>query len=212
MARRKKEPEGYHQMQIAKAAEQLFLSQGVASTSMDEIAKKAGYSKATLYVYFQHKEELIDYLINQSMKLLHTHIQKAIAAHQTTYDIFTVICYELVDYQQTYPFYFTMVQQKIELDHLEDQLLQQDTFAIGEAINQSIAQVLRQGIQQKELSCEMELIPMVFLLWGSLAGIIQLADSKEAYMLQELHISKDQFLKQSFDFLYQAMTGGIKHA
>ena len=38
---------------IIRAAKELFSEQGVERTTMDEIAKKADYSKSTLYVYFK---------------------------------------------------------------------------------------------------------------------------------------------------------------
>lgn len=50
MARRKKEPQSVHRKNIMKAAEQLFMTKGIENTSMNDIAKDAGYSKATLYV------------------------------------------------------------------------------------------------------------------------------------------------------------------
>ena len=57
MGRRKKEPKSVHRAAISSAAATLFSEKGVEHTSMDEIAKQAGYSKATLYVYFKNKEE-----------------------------------------------------------------------------------------------------------------------------------------------------------
>ena len=33
----------------------IYMEKGIAQTSMDDIAKAAGYSKATLYVYFENK-------------------------------------------------------------------------------------------------------------------------------------------------------------
>ncbi|EFQ57853.1 transcriptional regulator, TetR family [Streptococcus downei F0415] len=57
MARRKKEPVEAHRRAIAQAAHQLFIGKGLAATTVDMIAKAAGYSKATLYVYFKNKEE-----------------------------------------------------------------------------------------------------------------------------------------------------------
>ena len=56
MARRKKEPRSVHREKIASAASVLFMDKGIVATSMDDIAKAAGYSKATLYVYFENKE------------------------------------------------------------------------------------------------------------------------------------------------------------
>lgn len=46
MGRRKKEPKSVHREKIATAASTLFMEKGIAATSMDDIAKAAGYSKA----------------------------------------------------------------------------------------------------------------------------------------------------------------------
>lgn len=45
--------------QMLDAARTLFLAQGYARTSTDAIAKEAGVSKQTLYVYFPGKAELL---------------------------------------------------------------------------------------------------------------------------------------------------------
>jgi AcrR family transcriptional regulator len=44
--------------QIIEGARLVFLAQGFDAASMDEIARAAGVSKGTLYVYFKNKEEL----------------------------------------------------------------------------------------------------------------------------------------------------------
>jgi AcrR family transcriptional regulator len=44
--------------QIIEGARQMFLTQGFDGASMGEIARKAGVSKGTLYVYFESKEDL----------------------------------------------------------------------------------------------------------------------------------------------------------
>jgi AcrR family transcriptional regulator len=44
--------------QIIEGARQVFLTQGFDGASMGEIARKAGVSKGTLYVYFESKEDL----------------------------------------------------------------------------------------------------------------------------------------------------------
>ena len=54
MGRRKKEPRSVHRENIASAASSLFMEKGIRLVSMDDIAKAAGYSKATLYVYFEN--------------------------------------------------------------------------------------------------------------------------------------------------------------
>ena len=64
MGRRKKEPRNVHRENIVSAASVLFMENGIAAASMDDIAKAAGYSKATLYVYFENKEEIVSILVS----------------------------------------------------------------------------------------------------------------------------------------------------
>ncbi len=49
--------------QILEGARSVFLSQGFDRASMDEIARAAGVSKGTLYVYFSNKQGLFEELI-----------------------------------------------------------------------------------------------------------------------------------------------------
>jgi AcrR family transcriptional regulator len=49
--------------QIIDGARRLFLAEGFDAASMGEIAKAAGVSKGTLYVYFESKEELFAELV-----------------------------------------------------------------------------------------------------------------------------------------------------
>jgi AcrR family transcriptional regulator len=46
--------------QIMDGAREVFLAQGFDAASMGEIARKAGVSKGTLYVYFDSKEQLFE--------------------------------------------------------------------------------------------------------------------------------------------------------
>jgi AcrR family transcriptional regulator len=46
--------------QILNGAREVFLTQGFDAASMGEIARRAGVSKGTLYVYFNSKEELFE--------------------------------------------------------------------------------------------------------------------------------------------------------
>jgi AcrR family transcriptional regulator len=49
--------------QIVEGARRMFLAQGFDAASMSEIAREAGVSKGTLYVYFKSKEELFEAIV-----------------------------------------------------------------------------------------------------------------------------------------------------
>jgi AcrR family transcriptional regulator len=58
-ARPRTKPPEVRREELMDAAEQLFLAQGVAATSVDAIVAGAGVAKGTFYIYFQSKEQLL---------------------------------------------------------------------------------------------------------------------------------------------------------
>ena len=51
--------------ELAAAALELFVERGFAATRLDDIAKRAGVSKGTLYLYFDSKEDLFKAVIRE---------------------------------------------------------------------------------------------------------------------------------------------------
>src|SRR5215469_263592 len=51
--------------QIVDGARKIFLAQGFDAASMNDIARTAGVSKGTLYVYFQNKEQLFQAICSE---------------------------------------------------------------------------------------------------------------------------------------------------
>ena len=51
--------------QIVDGARAVFLAQGFDAASMNDIARAAGVSKGTLYVYFTNKEQLFEAIVEQ---------------------------------------------------------------------------------------------------------------------------------------------------
>src|SRR5579871_5234182 len=55
--------------QILDGARAVFLAQGFDAASMGEIARAAGVSKGTLYVYFENKEELFESIVHEQCEV-----------------------------------------------------------------------------------------------------------------------------------------------
>jgi AcrR family transcriptional regulator len=62
------EEESKKRCQIIEGARKVFLAQGFDATSMNEVARVAGVSKGTLYVYFQNKEQLFEAMVGQQCR------------------------------------------------------------------------------------------------------------------------------------------------
>ncbi len=59
---------GAKRRQILDGARKVFLAQGFDGASMNDIARAAGVSKGTLYVYFGSKEDLFEVLIREERR------------------------------------------------------------------------------------------------------------------------------------------------
>ena len=207
MGRRKKESRSVHRENIVSAASALFMEKGIAATSMDDIAKAAGYSKATLYVYFENKEEIVGILALNSMKKLYDYISSALIQHETTKARYDFICRGLVQYQEEFPFYFKMVLDKINIDFESKEYLpeERETYQIGEEINEKIKSFLLSGMEKGDLRNDLDIMPAIFNFWGMLSGIIQLAANKEEYIKKSMGLSKIKFLEYGFSLVYHSL-------
>lgn len=207
MGRRIKEPAHVHRERIAAAAETLFTSKGVTSTSMDDIAKAAGYSKATLYVYFKNKEEIIGVLTFKSMEGLYQYLSECLSSTGSIQEKYFLLCHALLHYSEDYPFYFKTVLENINIDMEHSDCPDEDyeTFHMGEKINHLLCKFLTDGIKSGILRSDLAILPTVFSFWGALSGLIQLATSKEAYILQELKQTKQEFLTYGFTMFYRSI-------
>ena len=207
MGRRKKEPRSVHREKIAAAASVLFMEKGISAITMDDVAKAAGYSKATLYVYFENKEEIVGILVLESMRKLYDYICRALEEQKTTKARYEMICQGLVEYQEEFPFYFKMVLDKINIDFENRNCLleEKETYRVGENINEKLKEFLLYGIERGELRSDIEILPVIFTFWGTLSGLIQLASNKEEYIKNAMGLSKKQFLEYGFSMLYRSI-------
>ena len=70
--------------QILKGAQAVFLAQGFDAASMGEIARTAGVSKGTLYVYFDSKEALFQAIAEEQC---HAQAERVFALEHSDHDV-----------------------------------------------------------------------------------------------------------------------------
>ncbi len=67
---RKEKEKDIRKNDIIEAAERVFFTKGYTTATMDDVAKEAEFSKRTLYVYFNSKEQLYFEIMIKGYKLL----------------------------------------------------------------------------------------------------------------------------------------------
>lgn len=102
--RRKREKE-QRRKDIFKAAEKLFLAMGYDDVSMNDIAREVELSKATLYLYFDNKEELFFAIVRRGNLILNSMIKKAVENAQTGIDRVSAFRMAYHEFNRDYPDY-----------------------------------------------------------------------------------------------------------
>lgn len=191
MARRIKEEPGVHRKRIADGAEKLFLKEGIDKTSVSQIAESAGYSKATLYVYFENKEEIISYLVLRSMQVLKDEIIGSTDAKKSSDENFLGVCNAIYNYKKKYPMYFDFLQETINVDFSANKYYEseKETFEVGESINQYIIEIF---------NLKEDAFVKLFTTWGAVCGVIKMADKKADYIKKSSGMSEEEYLQEAF--------------
>ncbi len=207
IARRIKEAASVHRMRIATCAGKLFEQKGIDNVSMDLIAVTAKYSKATLYVYFDSKEEIISYLTLLSMQKLKDYILEGITQNEMHKEKFLGICHGLYRYASEFPLYFKMVLSPINIDFKNSRFEEneREIFRIGESINNIIGRFILEGIEIKVFRPDLKVFPTIFNIWGMLVGVIELALNKKEYIKKEMKMSLDEFLDYGYDTIFNSV-------
>lgn len=200
----------FHRGSILAAAERLFAAKGTEKTTMDDIARESEYSKATLYVYFQSKEEIVNAILLSSMVLLQKKIQAAVEHYGSWIQAYDAVCDAIIRFYGDNPTAYNTaiweVPVNVEPDKMDKGL--RDILQVGDATNAMLADFLRRGAAEGVVRIELPPNETVLLFWAALSGMVRMADSKNGYMGRSLGLSRDEFLRHGARMLLDAITKG----
>ena len=193
----------FHRHTIQDSAEKLFLEKGVEATSIEEIAKTAGYSKATLYVYFKSKADIWNNILFSAMKMLKDNVINAIALNEGTTQKYFAMCGAITDFSDEYPLYFESLLGTISL---EEEEINRQIYEVGEEIMNAVGQLITQGIEEGVVNKDVHFPNVAFIFWSCISGMIRMANQKETYFSGATGSEKRELLRYGFETLLRGIT------
>ena len=122
VSERKKEERLFRQKRIIEAALSVFNQHGIEKTTMEEIAVKAGFGKATLYYYYSAKDDVYSEIMVTGWKSLWEEIEGAILSDsppkKKVFEILDSVCQVVKQDSNLYKFLFTAPNYMHESDNL----------------------------------------------------------------------------------------------
>lgn len=195
----------YNQKNILRAAGELFQINGLSKTTVDEIARAADCSKATIYVYFKNKDDIYYHIVLEYMSILCDGIKSCFSGADDYEKAYFSLCDTLVQFEQDYPMYFECILGNINVDpqSMQDLPVLKSIFDIGEEINVMVCDFLNRGKEEGFIKAGTDSLQAAFVLWSSICGLISLHSSKQAYLEGTLGLEKEKFLQKGFAMILQ---------
>ena len=171
------------QDRILSSALDVFKANGLDGATMDSIAKKAGFGKATLYYYFSSKEEVFLGIMEEGWKSLLSSLEVIIQEEQSPRKTFIKILVQIAQNAKQRPNLYEFLFQapkSINLTDFEDQKWKKHQGKLY-----SILQgLLEDGIERKEFP-KLNSNLMFKAIGGLFTGLIFFGDKKNTSISEE---------------------------
>ncbi|MCK9151586.1 TetR/AcrR family transcriptional regulator [Methanobacterium alcaliphilum] len=201
------------QNDITKAARKLFADKDFDSVSMDEIAKKVGLGKSTLYLYFKSKESLYFAVVLKGIRIWAEMIKKEVEKGNTGLEKFILYKDANNEFSNEYPDYFRLLYSptSIKKQFNKEKMNSSEEFQEVRELFQEIMFIginsIQKGIDDGEIRPDVDPIESIILLSVIFNGKVNMGDwSKE--ILESKGINEQKFTQDIGD-LYLHML--LKH-
>lgn len=197
---RKEAVAALHRDQILKAAEKLFSEKGYTQTTIDDISKASEYSRRTIYIYFESKEEILYQIIEKGLQTLKSNIEYAVKTNNDFIKGYRDIFMAMGQYQREHPHSIDMVNHSntaaLELSDASDTVNR--ILELGSEINKILESFIEGG--KKSGIVRNDIVPMltVYVLWSSIQSFLTLAETKGQFLCAQYAMTKDEFLEYGF--------------
>lgn len=204
-ARKKLALEQFNRDNILTAAKELFETKGVQETTMDDIALQADYSKSTIYVYFQSKEDIYNSIVVDYLDVLIHDLSIQLEQDKNFEDCYYKLCDGLVRFCERYPKYYASLMMEEKATNSRKQGMNvlpgilQELYSLMEAL-------VEKGKNSQILDEKLETKPTALYLWSTLSGVIQISERKKREIEKSTGMTMDTYRGFAFRKVYESLT------
>ncbi|MCY6960177.1 TetR/AcrR family transcriptional regulator [Clostridium brassicae] len=213
-AQRKEKEKEIRRNDIIDAAEKVFFSKGFDATTMDDVAREAEFSKRTIYVYFNSKDQIYFEIMVRGYKILIEMMETEIqyTNGKNALDKIKQMGKVLYKFSQEYMYYFmTIIEyENGELDFANgiSDKSRQECYALGEKIFTYLTSALKSGVEEGSIRYELDIVNTAIILWSCIVGIFTTLHRKRNYIMNYHNRESNELLLNAFDMLIRSIENG----
>jgi AcrR family transcriptional regulator len=158
---------------IIEAATELFLSQGYAGFSLRQVAEQIGYSPGTIYLYFDSKDDLLFYIVDEGFRKFGEMLQAAVDASDDPRQQLDGMFDGYINFGLENPVHYRLM----FMEHPEFMTRESQTAPIGDSWSETFM-ILHRTVQRCIDAGMIEgddALSLSDALWAGVHGIVSLA-------------------------------------
>lgn len=219
ISERKEQAKEIRRQDIIKAAEKVIFSKGYLSATMDDIANEAEFSKRTVYVYFNSKEQIYFAIMVHGYKLLIGLLEHKLQSDEESNALEKIRQIGLIIYRfsNDYPDYFRAIMEyenrEPDFDNSCPDNYRDECYVLGERLLGYLIDNLKQGVKEGVIRPEIDVINTALVLWSCSVGVFNSVNKKAKYIMHYHNRTADEIVSDAFNMFIRAIqidNGGIR--
>jgi len=208
---RKEKDKEIRRNDIIDAAERVFFRDGYNDATMNNVAKEAEFSKRTVYVYFNSKEQIYFEVMVRGYKLLIAMLENERLHNKqmNALDQIRQIGTTLYRFSIDYPNYFTAIVEyengEMDFNNGIPDKSREECYALGEKLSLLLSSALYEGIEQGVIRSELDVVNTTLILWACIIGVFTTTKKKTEYIKNYYDRKPDQLVLEAFELLIHSI-------
>jgi len=211
LVERKAEEKQMRRGRIVAAAMALFTEGGYAATSMDMIATQAGFSKRTVYGYFESKEDILAAVVLEALRMMNRMTESNLTAAGDGLSRAWACGRAFIDFQQQHPRLYALLRDARTLFSPQSggrgpsPLVRDALLAENERNFNMLADAIDRGRQDGSMRSDLEPRRAALLVQCMGIGIVQVASELVSLRRELFPQGQEAFLDEALRFIGSAL-------
>lgn len=204
------------QNRIVDIAQDIFFEKGFEQTTIIEIAKAAGYSKRSIYLYFKDREEVFLAVVLRGLSILHDAIESACRKVEENSGGLGVIGRAFYDFSIGNPGFLKLIMLYESRNCIYYETGKTEvaagTFAAEcqrktDATAAVITRAIQRGIDRGTIKTRLTPIQLMLVLWGHVLGMMQIISIRKEHFEDAYGIDYRELFAVSQEIVEKGIAG-----